>query len=112
MELFKRGYYDSDINSSSHPALSPVVDLLNKQKKGLMSEDEVNRQIGALRNIDAKDQYRRYMYLPSEKDSTFKHCRRSTKIFVDIRNGYDDNKGNLERNIPEPIFAFRIHGDR
>ena len=48
------------------------------------------------------------MYLPSEKDSTFKHCRRSTKIFVDIGIGYDDNKGNLGReNIPEPIFRFQ-----
>jgi TonB-dependent SusC/RagA subfamily outer membrane receptor len=30
--LFNQGFYDSDINSSSHPVLSPVVDLLNKAK--------------------------------------------------------------------------------
>lgn len=31
MQLFKNGYYNSDINSPGHPALTPVVDILNKE---------------------------------------------------------------------------------
>ncbi|WP_407475496.1 SusC/RagA family TonB-linked outer membrane protein [Elizabethkingia anophelis] len=108
MELFKRGYYDSDINSSSHPALSPVVDLLNKQKKGLMSEDEVNRQIGALRNIDAKDQYRRYMYLPSEKRQYFLNIAGGAPKFSWTSGiGYDDNKGNLGEKYTRTNLRFQ-----
>ena len=66
-ELFNRGFYNSDINSSSHPVLSPVVNLLNKARNGLISSEEANFQLDQLKNINAKEQFSRYMYMPSEK---------------------------------------------
>src|SRR5690606_18655695 len=39
--LFERGYYDADIsNTTSWPALTPVVELLALCRDGLMSQEE------------------------------------------------------------------------
>jgi hypothetical protein len=46
--------------------LSPVVDLLNKEKKGLLSHEVVQQEIERLKGIDSRDQFKRYMYQPLE----------------------------------------------
>ncbi|KAK6020415.1 TonB-dependent receptor plug domain protein [Ostertagia ostertagi] len=56
-ELFARGFYNSDISSVSHPVLTPVVDLLNRARKGLISQEEAGRQIAVLRQTDVRDHY-------------------------------------------------------
>ena len=117
--LFNQGFYDSDINSSSHPALSPVVDLLNKAKNGLISSDEANRQIEQLKNIDAKEQFRRYMYLPSEKKQYYLGVTGGAQDFSWSSSlGFDDNTGNLGekynrinlrfQNIWKPLKKLQI----
>ncbi|MGN6603444.1 MAG: SusC/RagA family TonB-linked outer membrane protein [Ginsengibacter sp.] len=63
--LYGKGYYDRYINASDHPELSPVVELLNQQTNGTISEADANAQINALRKIDVRDQFIRYVYQPS-----------------------------------------------
>lgn len=96
MQLFNKGYYNSDINSPSHPVLTPVVDLLNKQKKGLISHAEAMAEIDRLRTVDIRDQYHTYMYLPLENRQYAVNVSGglsnfSWSSFV----GFDDNSGNL-----------------
>ncbi|MGA9212149.1 SusC/RagA family TonB-linked outer membrane protein [Kaistella sp.] len=96
MQLFKNGYYNSDINSSNHPVLTPVVDLLNKEKKGLISHEQAMQQIDRLRSVDVRDQYRKYMYLPLENRQYAVNVSGgfpnfSWTSFI----GFDDNTGNL-----------------
>ncbi|MDV3936910.1 SusC/RagA family TonB-linked outer membrane protein [Elizabethkingia anophelis] len=96
MQLFKNGYYNSDISSPSHPVLTPVVDILNKEQQGLLLHDEAMKQIDRLRNIDVRDQYQKYMYQPKENRQYALNLsgsaqRLSWTSFI----GYDDNFGNL-----------------
>ncbi|OWK72888.1 hypothetical protein CBW16_11605 [Flavobacteriaceae bacterium JJC] len=96
MQLFKNGYYNSDINSSNHPVLTPVVDLLNREKKGLITHEDAMQQIDRLRLADVRDQYRKYMYLPMENRQYAVNIAGgfpnfSWTSFV----GFDDNTGNL-----------------
>ena len=96
MQLFKNGYYNSDINSSSHPVLTPVVDLLNKEKNGSVTHEEAMQQIDRLRTVDVRDQYRKYMYLPMENKQYAVNIAGglpnfSWTSFI----GFDDNTGNL-----------------
>jgi len=96
MQLFKNGYYDSDINSPGHPVFTPVVDILNKEQQGLLLHDEAMKQIDRLRTIDVRDQYRKYMYQPMENRQYALNLsgsaqRLSWTSFI----GYDDNSGNL-----------------
>ena len=107
-ELFKKGFYDSDISSPSHPVLSPVVDLLNKEKNGLITSEEANRQIQLLRNIDTKEQFRRYMYQPSEKRQYFLNLTGGAPQFSWSSSlGYDDNTGNLGEKYTRMNLRFQ-----
>ena len=108
MELFKKGYYDSDINSPNHPVLTPVVDLLNKEKQGAISHDDAMRQIDRLRTIDVRDQYKKYMYRPLEnKQYALNLSGGSPQFAWTSFIGYDDNIGNLEEKYQRLNTRFQ-----
>lgn len=62
--LFSNGFYDNDIDpaNSIRPAISPVVEILAQQKNGQISETESNQQIDALRGIDVRNDFNKYIY--------------------------------------------------
>ena len=107
-ELFSRNFYNSDINSSLHPVLSPVVDLLNKEKKGLLSHDVVAQEINRLKTIDVRDQYRKYMYLPLDnRQYALNLSGGAQKIAWTSTIGYDDNTGNLGEQYQRLNFRLQ-----
>lgn len=95
-ELFKRNFYNSNINSASKPALSPVVDILNKERTGALTKEEAERQINSLRNIDVRNDFRQYMYMPAIKQQYFVNAQGgSQKHFWTSGVGYDRNREHL-----------------
>jgi TonB-linked SusC/RagA family outer membrane protein len=60
--LYTNGYYNDQVSSPYEPALSPVVELLIKETNGEISAAAANEQINKLRNIDLRDQFKRYVY--------------------------------------------------
>lgn len=61
--LFDNGYYDSYLNnSSSYPAVSPIIEILDKRKAGLITSADSTAQFDNYKNIDARDQFSKYMY--------------------------------------------------
>ncbi|MCL8537669.1 SusC/RagA family TonB-linked outer membrane protein [Chryseobacterium gallinarum] len=106
--LFKKGFYDNDINSPYHPVLSPVVDLLNKEKNGLLTDEEASREINRLRSIDSREQYRRYMYRPLENHQYSLNLSGGAPSFSWISSlGYDDNTGNLGEEYKRLNLRFQ-----
>jgi TonB-linked SusC/RagA family outer membrane protein len=63
--LFKSGYYDRNINNSSQPPLSPVVQLLADERSGKITADQANAQINAFRNMDVRNDIEKYLYRKS-----------------------------------------------
>jgi len=59
-QLFEKGYYDDEINSISHNAISPVLQIMSDEKQGLISSDEAETQLNQLKKIDSKDLYKKY----------------------------------------------------
>ncbi|MHA6697759.1 SusC/RagA family TonB-linked outer membrane protein [Chryseobacterium sp. A321] len=107
-ELFSRGSYKSRINSSSRPVLSPVVDLLNQAEKGFMTSEEADRQIDALRKIDIRDQYHRYMYTPLHNQQYALNLSGGSSNFNWISSlGYDENFGNLSEEFKRLNFSLQ-----
>lgn len=95
-ELFSRNFYNSQINSTSRPVISPVVDLLNKVRTGAMTQEQAQQQIDALRNVDARDQFNQYMYKPSVNQQYFLSVQGGAEKFSWTSSiGYDNNKNNL-----------------
>lgn len=61
--LFNQGVYDSDLmDTRSWPVVTPVVELLDRQRRGMMTEQEVNDRIAQYRQEDIRDELIRYFY--------------------------------------------------
>jgi TonB-linked SusC/RagA family outer membrane protein len=66
--LFEKGFYNSALsNTTSRPVISPVVEILAKQKSGQLSADDAAAKINALRNYDIRNDMAHYLYRPSLK---------------------------------------------
>jgi TonB-linked SusC/RagA family outer membrane protein len=61
-QLFTNGYYDPWFASRYQAPISPVVDLLNQAKSGTISPGDANSQINAFRNIDVRNDEKKYFY--------------------------------------------------
>lgn len=56
--LFNKGFFDADINNTNaRTPLTPVVDLLTKRKKGLISAADSITGINQLKMADSREQY-------------------------------------------------------
>lgn len=61
--LFEKGFYDDDLaNTYSYPVISPVVELLDKKRNGLISAADADAQINQLKNVDVRKDYEKYLY--------------------------------------------------
>jgi TonB-linked SusC/RagA family outer membrane protein len=108
MQLFNKGYYDTDLNSASHPTLTPVVTILNKEKQGLLFHNDAITEINRLRNIDVRDQYKKYMYQPMEnRQYALNIFGSTTKLSWTSFIGYDDNTGNLSEKYQRLNARFQ-----
>ncbi|RXK81763.1 SusC/RagA family TonB-linked outer membrane protein [Filimonas effusa] len=64
--LFGRGYYDNIINNTtSRPVVTPVVEILARQRNGLITDPEAAAQIDAFRNFDLRNDLQQYVYHPA-----------------------------------------------
>jgi TonB-dependent starch-binding outer membrane protein SusC len=62
--LFNRGFFNSAINNSSKPPLTPAVEVFLKRKNRLISAADSASQINALKAISTRDEYLKYFYQP------------------------------------------------
>lgn len=99
-QLFAKGdYVDEFANVTSFPAVSPVVEILEKQRKGLISQAEADAQINAYRNIDVRDEYSKYMYRgASNQQYALNISGGNEKAAYTLSMGYDKLNGEMVRN--------------
>lgn len=98
--LFEAGYFNSDLNNTtSRPPLSPVVELLARQRSGALSPQEADAAINALANHDIRDDYRRYIYRKSLNQQYSIALKGGTSnAAYRVSAGYDHNRANQVRN--------------
>lgn len=106
-KLFSQGFYNSDISSPLHPVLTPVVDILNNQKNGLLTPGEADALIDRLRSVDIRDQYRRYMYQLLENHQYALNLSGGSPVMNwTSALGYDDNTGDLGQSYKRMNFRL------
>ena len=96
--LFKNGYYDRylDPNYPFTP-LTPVVELLAKQRSGEISGPSATAQIDALRNHDVRDDYLKYMYrVASKQQYALTLNGGDATVNYLLSAGFDKNLDNLK----------------
>lgn len=61
--LFELGVFDGALNNTiSYPAVTPVVELLDQQRKGLLSEQDLKERLDVLVLQDTRDDLYKYFY--------------------------------------------------
>lgn len=60
--IFNKGYFNSQISSSSHPSLTPAVEILLKRRQGLITAADSSSAIDALREVDNRQQFEDLFY--------------------------------------------------
>ncbi|WP_162946574.1 SusC/RagA family TonB-linked outer membrane protein [Chitinophaga barathri] len=59
--LFDKGFYNSSLVSPYTFAISPVVELLNKERQGIITAAEAEHEITRLKGVSTIDQYDKYV---------------------------------------------------
>ncbi len=98
--LFGKGYYNSNLsNTSSWPAVSPVVDILAKEKAGQISNVDAAAAINLLAANDLRNDYAKYIYRSTLLQQYAINLRGGAdKMSYTLSAGYDNNQNALIRN--------------
>lgn len=95
--LFSQGYYNSYESNPNFPALSPAIELLIKERDGLLSGAAVAAQLDALGNKDIRDEYTNYVYQKAINQQYALNLRGgSSTMNYFLSGGYDRNSGTLQ----------------
>lgn len=98
--LFSKGFYDGTLgNTSNRPLVSPVVELLDKVRKGTLSNDAAQSQISRFETMDYRADMEKYLYQNSLFTQHSLSLRGGTaKVTYLFSGGYDYNRSNLVGN--------------
>lgn len=97
--LFNANFFDADIsNTANRPALTPVIDILAKQRDGLLSATEADAQINAFRKLDVRNDFSKYTLRKSVNQQYSIGLRGGgNKIAYAFSTGYDHNQKSTVR---------------
>ncbi len=94
--LYGKGFYNSSISSVFKPALSPVIELLIKKSNGQLSAADADAKINALRSVDTRNDFEKYIYKPAVLQQYALSLRGgSQNISWLLSGGYDQNVSEL-----------------
>lgn len=97
--LFGKGFYNGEINNKARPALTPVVELLNSRKLGLISAADSAAGINRLKGLDVYRDFDRYIYRSSiNQQYSLNLSGGSDKLKYALSGGLDVNPGILVKN--------------
>ncbi|MBL1408352.1 SusC/RagA family TonB-linked outer membrane protein [Sphingobacterium faecale] len=64
--LFDKGHFNNDLNNTfTFPALSPVIELLEKERKGQIDKEVLESEIEKMKTFDVRDDISKYFYRKS-----------------------------------------------
>ena len=97
--LFAQGYYTWMEDYSSHPAMSPVVQLLIARRDGQASSEEAQEQLASYRKQDVRRDFSKYLYQNSiSRQYSFSMKGGGSAVSYYLSGGFDQNDDNLVRN--------------
>lgn len=95
-ELFSKGNYDYIISDNYFwSPVTPVVDLLNQARSGIITEAAANLKIDSLRKYDVRNDYRKYFYRTGIAQQYALNLSGGSKtVNYFVSGGYDRNRSN------------------
>ncbi|RYF25079.1 MAG: SusC/RagA family TonB-linked outer membrane protein [Flavobacteriales bacterium] len=99
--LFGKGFFTSQENATSRPALTPAVELMIAARDGKINTNQLNEQLNVLKTQDLREDLNRYMY----GNGVFQQYN------VDLKGGDIKNAWNIgagyDRNMNELSAGFK-----
>jgi TonB-dependent SusC/RagA subfamily outer membrane receptor len=93
--LFKQGFYDGDLVDPNYPVISPVVEILNQQRNGVITMAQATDQINALRKLDVRGDLKKYFYQGTVNQQYALSMSGGTQTANYIMSmGYDNDRAN------------------
>jgi TonB-linked SusC/RagA family outer membrane protein len=106
--LFNNGYYDGQLSDPYHQALSPVVELLSAQRNGAISVIQANTQLNALRNVDVRNDFNKYLYQQGVNQQYALNIRGGSAYNAWLLSGgYDKDISNLDADYNRINLRFQ-----
>lgn len=98
--LFEQGAYRANLNNTTtRPVLTPVVELLEKVRTGVMSREDAEHRIEQFRTIDVRDDYSKYLYRTAVNQQYAVALKGgSERLSYRFSGGFDRNFHNLREN--------------
>lgn len=94
--LFSKGFYSSQLSSTSRPTISPVVEILSRKAAGLITSTQADDMINAIRDHDVRNDFTNYLYRQSVNHQHSLNLRGGTSATAwNLSAGLDQNAGNL-----------------
>ncbi|AYD48465.1 SusC/RagA family TonB-linked outer membrane protein [Arachidicoccus soli] len=105
--LFNKGYYNSQLNSRSHPAVSPAVLIFKEKQQGLISATDSASQINALKQNDSRRQFEKYYYRKGLTQQYALNLRGGSQNIAWLISGdYDKDINNLSAQYNKINLRF------
>lgn len=97
--LFNQGYYDASLSAPNFPAVSSVVDILNRQRNGELSNVQADQMVNQLNRQDVRNDMRKYLYRNSVNQQYYLNLTGSgNNVRYLVSAGYDKGLDNLQGN--------------
>src|SRR2546428_998973 len=98
-QLFNKGYYQRQELASSHPSLSPAMEVMIQERDGLISAAVAQQQLSAFKNMDVRNDLNKYFFRNSVKQQYALNLRGgSNTVRYYFSGGYDRNLDNAVGN--------------
>jgi TonB-linked SusC/RagA family outer membrane protein len=102
--LFSQGLYDGELASPFGPPISPVIETLNKRRNGIISASDSAVQIDALRKLDVRNDYLKYLYRTSVlQQYSLNISGGNARSNYYLSGGYDKDLTNVKHNDNDRI---------
>jgi TonB-linked SusC/RagA family outer membrane protein len=104
--LFSKGLYDAPL-STIWQAVSPVVNILDRQRQGLISAEEAESQINDLRQSDLRNDLDQYVYRESVRQQHHINVSGgSNTLAYRFSLGYNRSLNNFQGSRPDQLITF------
>jgi TonB-linked SusC/RagA family outer membrane protein len=109
--LFNQGFFNSDLsNATTRPVVSPVVEILNRRKLGLITSADSATQLGILASIDNRKIFLENIYRTQQRQQYSLTMQGGGNQFSSLLTiGFDKNLDNLIRNNYQRITLNTFH---
>src|SRR5690606_36740168 len=99
--LFEQGAFDAVLNNAiNFPVVTPVVELLDLQRKGTISETDLSERLEAYAGRDMRNDLNKYFYQPGfNQQYAVNLTGGSNHISTLFSLGYDNNRSSSVGNV-------------